>query len=186
MIITLSGKAGSGKSTIARQLSLKLGLKHYSVGDVMRQMAAERGIPLLELNKLAEKDQSIDKELDGRLAKLGETEHDFVIDGRLAAFFIPRADARIFLEADSRTRAERILRAQRSDERTETFEETLANMERREESERKRYKHYYDVDYTDRKLYTDIVDTTTLPLDRLIDSIIAIVKKRGQKGKKKG
>ena len=59
-------------------------------------------------------------------------------------------------------------------------------MERREESERKRYKHYYDVDYTDRKLYTDIVDTTTLPLDRLIGSIIAIVKKRGQKGKKKG
>lgn len=186
MIITISGKAGSGKSTIARQLSLKLGLKHYSVGDVMRQMAAQRGIPLLELNKLAEKDPSIDKELDGRLAKLGETENEFVIDGRLTAFFIPRADVRIFLEADPRTRAERILRAQRSDERTETFEGTLSNMEKRDESERRRYKHYYDVDYTDRKLYTDILDTTKLPLDKLIESIIAIVRKRGQKGKKKG
>ena len=38
MKITISGKAGSGKSTIARGLAKKLELKHYSIGDLMRLM----------------------------------------------------------------------------------------------------------------------------------------------------
>ncbi|MCH9028900.1 MAG: nucleoside monophosphate kinase, partial [Bacteroidetes bacterium] len=64
MIITISGKAGSGKSTVAKELARKLELKHYSIGDLMRQMAKEKNISLTELGKLAEKDDSIDKELD--------------------------------------------------------------------------------------------------------------------------
>ena len=64
MIITISGKAGSGKSTIAKELAKKLKLKHYSIGDLMRQIAKEKNISLIELSKLAEKDNSIDKELD--------------------------------------------------------------------------------------------------------------------------
>ena len=64
MIITISGKAGSGKSTVAKEIARKLELKHYSIGDLMRQMAKEKNISLSELGELAEKDDSIDKELD--------------------------------------------------------------------------------------------------------------------------
>ena len=53
MIITISGKAGSGKSTVAKSISQKLNLRHYSIGDLMRAMAREKKISLLELNKLA-------------------------------------------------------------------------------------------------------------------------------------
>src|SRR3990167_119572 len=176
MIITISGKAGSGKSSVAKALSQKLKLKHYSVGDVMRQMAREKGIPLLEFNKLAEKDPAIDKELDDRLVKLGKTQKDFVIDGRLSAFFIPNADFRIFLEADVKTRAERILNAQRKDEKHATLKETIYNIEKREASEKKRYKQYYDVDYTDKKLYTDVINTEYLVLQEVVDKIVNITK----------
>ena len=176
MIITISGKAGSGKSSVAKALSQKLKLKHYSVGDVMRQMAREKGIPLLEFNKLAEKDPAIDKELDDRLVKLGKTQKDFVIDGRLSAFFIPNADFRIFLEADVKTRAERILNAQRKDEKHATLKETISNIEKREASEKKRYKQYYDVDYTDKKLYTDVINTEYLGLQEVVDKIVNITK----------
>ena len=143
----------------------------------MRQMAAEKGITLLELNKLAEKEPSIDRELDSRLAKLGKSEDNFVIDGRLTAFFIPHADIRIFLKADSTTRAGRVLRARRSDEPSATLKETLANMEKREASEKKRYRKYYNADYTSEKIYTHIVDTTKLPLAGLVESILKIVKR---------
>ena len=88
MIVTISGKAGSGKSTVAKLLSEKLKLRHYSIGDLMRAMASDKGIGLMELNKLAEKDNSIDLELDKMLKELGKTKDNFVVDGRLAAFFM--------------------------------------------------------------------------------------------------
>ncbi len=177
MIITISGKAGSGKSTIAKQLSSKLGLKHYSVGDVMRAMAAEKGVTLLELNKAAEKDPSIDKELDDRLIMLGKTKNNFIIDGRLTAFFIPHANFRIFLDAGQKTRAERILKAGRSDEKSATLKETLAQIGKREESERKRYRKYYGVDYADKLLYTHIIDTTQLSVQQVISAVLDFVGK---------
>ena len=153
MHITISGKAGSGKSTVANLLSDKLKLKHYSIGDLMRAMASEKGMTLLELNKLAEKNKSIDFELDDKLKELGKTKDNFVVDGRLTAFFIPNADVRVFLKTDDKIRAERILKDKKHQERGKSVKETLHNIKKREESEKIRYKKYYGVDYTDKKLY---------------------------------
>jgi len=95
MIITISGKAGSGKSTVAKELARKLNLKHYSIGDIMRQIAKERNISLNELSKLAEKDESIDLELDKKQIDLRD-KNDFIIDGRLTAYFLPFADLKTY------------------------------------------------------------------------------------------
>ena len=179
MIITISGKAGSGKSTVAKILSKRLGLRHYSVGDVMRQMSAEKGISLLELNRRAEKDPSIDKELDDRLIALGKKEDNFVIDGRLTAFFIPHAKFRIFLDADEKTRAKRIFDARRADERTLSFDETLKNVEKREQSEMKRYREYYGVDYAQKKHYTHVIDTAPLDIEGVLKKILTFVGGKG-------
>ena len=176
MIITISGKAGSGKSTVAKLLSKRLGLTHYSVGDVMRQMASEKGISILELNRRAEKDPSIDKELDERLIQLGKKEDGFVIDGRLTAIFIPHAKYRIFLDADAKTRARRIFSARRADERNVTFEETLMNVKKREQSEKKRYREYYGVDYAQKKHYTHVIDTAPLDIEGVLKKILSFVK----------
>ena len=89
MIITISGIAGSGKSTVAKLLAKKLNYKHYSIGDFMRQIAKERKLTLLELSKQAEKDNSIDKELDKKQIELGKTKDNFVIDSRLGFHFCP-------------------------------------------------------------------------------------------------
>lgn len=177
MIITISGRAGSGKSTIAKELAKRLDLKHYSVGDVMRQMAKEKDMTLIELNRLAEKDDKIDKELDDRLIRLGKEEDDFIIDGRLTAHFIPHADHRIFLEAEKKTRAERILKAQRRDETNQNIEQTMTNMDARESSEKKRYLRYYGIDYTDPKLYTNVIDTTTLDIEEVVSTILGLIRK---------
>jgi len=177
MIITISGKAGSGKSTIAKLLAKKLSLKHYSIGDLMRQMAKEKGISLLELSELAEKDESIDKELDEKQIELGKKEKNFVIDGRLTAFFIPKADFKIFLECDDKVRAERILKDERETEKSKDINEMIKKIKRREESERKRYKEYYNVDYYKKELYDFVIDTTNLSVGEVLDKVLGIVKK---------
>ena len=134
MRITISGKAGSGKGTIAKLLSKKLKLKHYSIGDLMRVMATEKNLSLLELNKLAEKDKSIDFELDNKLKELGKTKDNFVVDGRLTSFFISNAEIRVFLDADEKVRAQRILKDKRQHEKSKSLKEAINSIKKREES----------------------------------------------------
>ena len=172
MQIAISGKAGSGKSTVAKLLSDKLNLRHYSIGDLMRAMASEKGHTLLELNKLAEKDKSIDMELDNRLKELGKIKDNFVVDGRLTAFFIPNAEVRVFLETDDKVRALRILKDKRQQEKSTSLKETIINLKKREQSEKKRYQMYYGVDYSDKKLYNCIIDTTKLAPNKVVDKIV--------------
>ena len=176
MIITISGKAGTGKSTVARLLSAKLGLSHYSIGDLMRSMAQEKSISIMELNKRAENDKSIDIELDKKLKLLGEKKDDFIVDGRLAAHFIPHADARVFLNADDVVRAERIMKDDRNHERSASLKAMLGSIKEREDSEKARYVSYYGVDYLDKRLYNCIIETTKLTPDEVAGRILKFVK----------
>ena len=175
MRITISGKAGTGKSTVAKLLSERLNLKHYSIGDLMRAMASEKKMSLLELNKLAENDKSIDFELDEKLKELGKTKDNFIVDGRLTAFFIPNADFKIFLEADDKVRAERILKDNRQHEKSQNIKEAISIIRKREESEKKRYKRYYGVDYTDKRLYNFVIETTNLMPNEVVGKIMESV-----------
>ncbi len=178
MIVTISGKAGSGKSTVARLLAHKLGVNHYSIGDLMRAMAMEKGITLLELNNLAEMDKSIDFELDNKLKELGKKKENFVVDGRLTAFFIPHADVKVFLDADDKVRAERILKDKRQQEKNKDLGEAIDNIKRREESEKRRYQTYYGIDYFDKKLYNYVIDTTHLTPGQVVEQMVKLVKSK--------
>ena len=175
MIITISGKAGSGKSTIAKELAKKLNLKHYSIGDLMRQLAKEKNISLIELSKLAEKDDSIDTELDKKNIEL-RNEDKFVIDGRLTAYVSPYSDLKVFLDCKDKVRAGRILKDKRSEEKSKNINSLIKKINQREESERKRYKKLYNVDYYDKKLYNLIIDTTNLSIKEVVEKIMEAIK----------
>ena len=56
MLVTISGPAGSGKSTAAAALATALEYDHVSGGDIFRDLAADRGLTPLELNDAAEDD----------------------------------------------------------------------------------------------------------------------------------
>lgn len=171
MIITISGKAGSGKSTVAKLLAKKLNLKHYSMGDLMRQIAKEKNISLLELSNIAESDDTVDKELDKKQIELGKKEDNFIIDGRLTAFFIPNAQLKVFLDCDDDERAKRIFKDDREDEKNTHIDDTIEKIKQRESSERRRYRSYYNVDYYDKKLYDLIIDTTDLSVEEVLEQI---------------
>ncbi|MBI4440032.1 cytidylate kinase family protein [Candidatus Woesearchaeota archaeon] len=177
MIIVISGRAGSGKSTIAKAIAKRLGLRHYSMGDLTREIAKERGLSLLELGKLEETDDSIDRAIDEKQRDLGKQDN-FVIDGRLSAFFIPHANVKVFLDADKVERAKRILNDKRGGEKNEDVATTLKNMDRREESENKRYWKYYGFNCYDHSNYDLVLDTTKMPVEEVVDKIVAFVKSK--------
>ena len=176
MRITIGGTAGSGKSTVAKLLARKLGYKHYSMGDFQREIAEEKKISLLELGKLEEENRSLDEEVDQRQIDLGRNDDDFVIDARLGFHFIPNS-VKIFLDADFKERAKRILADIIRKEHNVNLENTKKNMKIRKASEQKRYKKYYDIDPYDKSHYDLVIDTTSITPEEVVEKILGFVKK---------
>lgn len=175
MIVTISGRPGSGKSVVASCVADALGFRHVSAGDFMREMAAERGMTILELSRSAEKGDSIDHEIDARTVRLAEESDDFVMDARLGWHFIP-ASVKVFLEVDPETAARRVYDARRGSEQENiTLEQTLSAIESRTESERRRYLGYYGLDYTDHSQFDLVVDTSDKTIDEVVEEILGHV-----------
>lgn len=137
----------------------------------MRDMAAERGMTILELSRSAERHDTIDREIDARTVQLAEREDEFVIDARLGWHFIPES-LKVFLDVTPVEAARRVYEAARGAEHENvSLEDTLAAIESRTESERRRYLDYYDLDYTNHAQFDLVVDTT----GRSIDDVVTVI-----------
>ena len=155
MLITVSGPAGSGKSTLAQSLADALDYDHVSGGDIFRTLADERELTPLELNRAAEDDDQIDRDLDRRLRDIAAERDDLVLESRLAGWMAgDYADIKLWLTAPLDVRADRI--AQRENK---PFEQARTETQERSRSEAKRYEEYYDIDFSDRSIYDLSINT---------------------------
>jgi cytidylate kinase len=171
MLITISGPAGSGKSTVAAGLAERLGSEHVSGGDIFRELAADRDLTPLQLNKLAEEDDSIDRDLDRRQRELAAEREDLVLESRLAGWMAgDHADFRIWLDAPLDIRAERI--AGREDKPVRTAREETVE---RADSEALRYREYYGVDIDDLDIYDLALNTARFSPGAVLDVVITAV-----------
>ena len=181
MIITISGKAGSGKSTVAKLVAKKLKLKHYSSGDFMREIAKEHNMTLLELSALAEKEKWVDKALDDRQISLGKIKDNFIIDGRLSWHFIPNS-IKIYLDVTPEIAAKRIYGDKKNENRkNEGFtsqNDIIQKIKERTNSEKKRYKKYYNLDYHSKKHYDLVIDTSKITPEKVVEKIISFQKNK--------
>jgi len=176
MIITIAGDLGSGKSTVGKLLAKRLNMDFFSTGDLMRSIAEEKNISLLELSALAEKTDEVDKLLDARQTELGSSGKNLILDSRLGWYFIPKA-IKIFLTVDPEESARRIFNDNRSSEKeNNSLEETMNNIRRRKESERKRYRKYYGIIYDDKTNFDLLIDTTNLSPEEVVDKIVKSIK----------
>lgn len=172
MIVTISGRPGSGKSAVASKVATELGFRHVSAGDFMREMADERGMSILELSRSAEDGDSIDREIDARTVRLGEGSDDFVMDARLGWHFLPDS-LKIFLEVRPEIAARRIYGAARGTEHENVgLEETLRAIEARSASETRRYQDYYGIAYADHAHYDLVIDTSELTVTEVAKTIL--------------
>src|SRR3989344_2646137 len=114
MIISISGKPGAGKTTVANILAKRLSWPQYYIGEIRRKIAAKKGMSIQEYNKLGEKDPSTDIDVDKYQEKLGKTKDNFVIQGRTSFKFIPHS-IKVYIDVDFEEGVRRIWQSLKED-----------------------------------------------------------------------
>ena len=157
MQITVSGLPGSGTSTLSKLLAECYDLELISSGEIFRRMARERGMSLAEFGALAERDPSIDLDIDKNQKAIIHSRENIILESRLAGHMAQgRSDViKIWIKAPLLTRVKRIQRR----EKTISFDEELKKTVESERSETLRYKNYYGIDITDLSIYDIVIDS---------------------------
>ena len=158
--ITITGDLGSGKSAVSRILCEKTAFDYVSTGRIQRQLAEELGLDTLEMNRRADTDPSIDQRIDGIFVDLGKDPHGYVVDSRMAWFFLPDS-FRVYLQAEVAVAAERILGdPHRKSEEYESKEEAIRKILARKQSENDRFLLKYGADSTNLHNFDLVLNTT--------------------------
>jgi predicted cytidylate kinase len=170
--ITLSGDLGSGKSTVATELSRRLGLRKVSMGDYHRALARSEGLSELQLNRPSARSGEVDTQVDGLQRELARSGEPLIVDSRLGWHFF--ADAfKVQLQADPMTAARRVLSRPASDtEGYVSLEDALRGLRERSEIERDRFLKTYGVDKSRLRNYDLVCDTTSATPHEVADLIV--------------
>lgn len=172
--VTISGSPGSGKTTVAKLLAKKLGLKYFYSGMIFREMAEKHNMSLEEFGKYCEKHEEIDKQLDDYQLEVLKN-GDVIAEGRIAGWIAYRNNisaVKILLNADIETRVNRIVNRERGD--TERRKQEILV---REVSEATRYKKYYNIDVEDTSIYDVVVDSSDKKPEEIVNIIIKKIKR---------
>lgn len=182
-VITIAGKPGSGKSSTAKLVAEKLGFRHFSSGDFMRQIAVDMNVSLNELSLSAEKDAGeIDHKIDEAVKNAGQKDKT-VIDSRLAFHWLPES-FKVYLELPMELSKERIMKSYAENklrgqsESAENEGEIYEKITKRLESERKRYKELYGIaDHTAHSNFDLVIDTNKNNLEQVVEIVVSEYKK---------
>lgn len=169
VIITISGTPGSGKSTIGQLLNKKLGISYIYSGEIFRETAKKYKMSLEEFGRYCEKNIEIDKELDERQLNILKN-GNVILEGRLAGWIAKKNNInalKVMITADIDIRVKRIIERENGEYNTR-----LNEMLKREKSEEKRYKKYYNIDIKDTSIYDLIIDSSFKKPEEIIDIIL--------------
>jgi len=173
MHITITGRLGSGKSTICKILSEAHGFLLYSTGAIQREIAQQHKISTLEMNNLMASDLSFDYALDDAVNKISvdRASETIIFDSRMAWHFAVNS-FKVFVTVDPLVAAQRVMRDPRGEvEAYADLEDAKTKLTERAKLENERFIEIYGVDYFDYSNYDLIIDSTNATPEELVDLV---------------
>ena len=174
MLISITGRLGSGKSTICKILREEYGYEIYSTGAIQREYARKLGITTLELNQRMDENPNLDKEIDDMVTavSLERKDEKLIFDSRMAWHFA-KDTFKIFLTIEPMEAARRVIADQRGEEERYTdINDACEKLVERSRIERERFIEIYGVDYYDYNNFDIVVDTTSRTPREIVDIIM--------------
>ena len=168
--ITICGLAGTGTTSLGKELAGKLGYAFISAGELFRKKAKEDGISLAELEERAKADERYDRDLDQRMQVFGRTHICFVVEGRLAWRNIPDS-IKILLVCEDEIRIQRVARRDMI-----PFEQAQRETRHREALIQERYACLYGiVDLTERSQFDITISTEDAGVAEIASELVALL-----------
>lgn len=180
IVICICGMTGCGKSTLAKRIAGKYGLKYLSGGDALKALAIEAGYKPAEkgwwetdegLRFLEQrvKDINFDRRVDQKLIELAKS-GDVVLDSWTMPWLSDEG-FKVWLEASTDVRAKRL--AERDNI---TIRKALAVMEKKEEKTRSIYRSLYGFNLgKDFSPFNLILDTSELNADEVFRALSMVI-----------
>ena len=172
MIITITGKPCTGKSTMAEIFIKKYGFDRVYAGAIFKRHARELGIDITDLAKSTEI-YEIDKRVDTELEQIYTTRlrDNLLIESRTAWSFMPKA-FNVFIDIPNNVMAERLFNSDRPEnERGKNLNEALQKVTERYNADVDRYKLLYNIDCDNLNNYTYVIDNSNLTPEQTADKI---------------
>ncbi len=175
--IVLSGLPAAGKTTVGEMLCRKLGFKLVGGGDILKEMAADRGFKVtgkewwdtqegIKFAKEREGNSNFDKEVDRRLAD--KIAGGNVVVTSYTAPWITEAGFKVWLEGSLARRTERMAKRDGTD-----IEDMKEVIKIRDVENKKLYKSLYNIDYgKDLSPFDLIVNTNDIQPEKVAEIII--------------
>jgi cytidylate kinase len=180
IVICVCGMAGTGKSTLAKKLAEKYGLKYYSGGDALKALAREEGYKPFERGwwesregmqflEKRNKDPKFDESVDKKLLEIAQ-QGNVVLDSWTMPWLL-KIGFKIWLEASPEKRAERIAKRDGMG-----VNEALRALKNKEERTREIYKKLYGFNLgEDFKPFHLILDTDNLEAEEVFQVLCMVI-----------
>jgi cytidylate kinase len=179
-VICISGMAGTGKSTLAKKIAEKYGLRYFSGGDALKELAKEEGYDVtvegwwespVGLRFLEERvsDPKFDKAVDDKLleyAKVGNV----LLDSWTMPWLL-KGGFKIWLQASFEKRAQRV-----SERDHLSYEEAVKVLEEKESHTKAIYKALYGFSLgEDLTPFDFVLDTDNLNAAEVFDVLCRVM-----------
>ena len=149
--VTISSLSGAGKSLIGESIARELNLRYVSMGDIFRELAAERGMRIEQFDKIRKKE--VDLMADKKALEMS-MKGNILIAARISGWVAGSyADFKIWIECDYETRAKRVAAREGM-----SLKKAKKYLGERDGANTRRYKKLYGIKQDDMSIYDLIID----------------------------
>ncbi|MGI6167296.1 MAG: cytidylate kinase family protein [Eubacteriales bacterium] len=161
MHITITGKTGSGKTTISHLIANELGYERYSTGEYQREIANKLGVNMVEMNAIMKDNITYDHLIDKTVERISRERagDNLIFDSRMAWHFV-HDSFKIFVTIDPAVAGQRVFANPRNEEPYKSPEDAATQLTLRSDAENIRFRTIYGVDNFDYANFDLIIDTT--------------------------
>jgi len=179
VIITIGGNVGAGKTTLANNLANELHYEQLYVGNILRDMAAEKNLTIEQFYAQLKEDPAIEQAVDQRQARMMREHDNLIVQGRVAWYFAkssPFKVLNIMLTVAPEVGAVRA--GEKKENVGKNADELTIATAGREKMERERYAMLYGIEnHLDPAHYDFILDTTSFTEQEVFDKVISAIRK---------